>query len=348
MEVDLGKLPFDVDFHPYDSLVTAGLITGDLLLYRYAANSNPQRLLEVHAHEESCRAARFINEGRAIVTGSPDCSILATDVQTGATIVRSADAHEAPINRIINLTETTLASGDDDGCIKVWDTRQQSCCNTFNAHEEYISDMTFASDSMKLLATSGDGTLSVCNLRRDKVQSHSEFSEDELLSVVIIKNGRKVICGTQTGTLLLYSWGYFKDCSDRFVELCPNPVDALLKLDEDRVITGSYNGLISLVNILPNRILQPIAEHSEYPVERLAVSHDKKVLGSISHDNLLKMWDLDELLQGSGTGVSSHSAILDSDGDEMDMDSGHQKSCRGTKRKNDGSIQPSSSFYADL
>ncbi|GAB4847647.1 WD domain repeat-containing protein 55 [Ancistrocladus abbreviatus] len=339
MEINLGKLPFDIDYHPSDSLVVAGLISGDLLLYRYAAESTPHRLLEVHAHDESCRAARFIHNGRAIVTGSPDCSILATDVETGSAIARLEDAHPAPINRIINLTESSIASGDDEGCIKVWDTRQRSCCNSFNAHEEYISDITFASDSMKLLATSGDGTLSVCNLRRNKVQAQSEFSEDELLSVVIMKNGRKVICGTQTGTLLLYSWGFFRDCSDRFIELCPNPVDALLKLDEDRVITGSYNGLISLVNILPNRILQPIAEHSEYPVERLAFSHDKKVLGSISHDQMLKMWNVDELLQGSSTLVRSHPAASDSDSDEMDLDS-------DLGRSNTGNA--SSSFFADL
>ncbi|XP_071914916.1 WD repeat-containing protein 55 isoform X2 [Coffea arabica] len=277
MEIDLGKLPFDLDFHPSDQLVAAGLISGDLLLYRYAADSTPQRLLKVDAHTESCRAVRFINEGRAIVTGSPDCSILATDVETGSAIARLENSHGAAVNRIVNLTESTVASGDDDGCVKVWDTRQRSCCNSFEAHEEYISDMTFASDSMKLLATSGDGTLSVCNLRSNKIQTQSEFSEDELLSVVIMKNGRKVICGTQTGTLLLYSWGFFKDCSDRFVDLSPNSVDALLKLDEDRVITGSENGLISLVGILPNRIIQPIAEHSEYPIERLVMQTDREL-----------------------------------------------------------------------
>ena len=30
----------------------------------------------------------------AILTGSPDCSILATDVETGSTIARLDDAHE--------------------------------------------------------------------------------------------------------------------------------------------------------------------------------------------------------------------------------------------------------------
>ncbi|KAL9234132.1 hypothetical protein vseg_009036 [Gypsophila vaccaria] len=352
MEINLGGLPFDVDFHPSDTLVATGLISGHLLLYRYGSDVEPQRLLKIRAHKQSCRTTRFIHEGRAIVTGSPDCSVLATDVETGAKVAHLENAHSAPINRIINVTEATIASGDDAGCVKVWDTRQQSCCNTFQVHEEYISDLTFAYDSSRLLATSGDGTMSVCSLRSNKVQAQSEFCEDEPLSVVIMKNGRKVIVGTQTGTLLLYSWGFFKDCSDRFVDLCPNPVDALLKLDEDRVVTGSYNGLISLVGILPNRIIQPIAEHSDYPVERLALSHDKKYVGSISHDQMLKLWDMDELLQGSTSGVRNDAAPSDSDGDSdgMDVDSNVPNPSRGKKTKNAGKNngQASSSFFADL
>uniref|UniRef100_A0A803LL07 WD repeat-containing protein 55 n=1 Tax=Chenopodium quinoa TaxID=63459 RepID=A0A803LL07_CHEQI len=279
MEIKLGDHPFDVDFHPSDSLVATGLINGYLLLYRYAAEAEPQRLLNVRAHKKSCRTTRFINEGRAIVTGSADCSILATDVETGAKIAHLKNAH------------------------------------------------------------TGDGTLSVCSIRSNKVQAQSEFCEDEPLSVVIMKNGRKVICGTQSGTLLLYSWGFFKDCSDRFVDLSPNSVDALLKYDEDRLITGSSNGLISLVGILPNRIIQPIAEHSEYPVERLAFSHDKKLLGSISHDNTLKLWDMDELLQGPSTVTRNDTAAdsnSDSDSDGMDVDSDLANASRGTKRKNTG------------
>ncbi|CAN4089098.1 unnamed protein product [Withania somnifera] len=351
VEIDFEKLPFDIDFHPSDHLVAAGLITGDLLLYRYNADSPAQKYLEVNAHSESCRAVRFINEGRAIVTGSPDCSILATDVETGSEIVRLENSHGAAVNRIVNLTESTIASGDDEGCIKVWDTRQRSCSNTFNAHEEYISDITFSADSMKLLATSGDGSLSVCNLRSSKIQTRSEFSEEELLSVVIMKNGRKVICGTQSGTLLLYSWGFFKDCSDRFVDLSPNSVDALLKLDEDRVITGSENGIISLVGILPNKIIQPIAEHSEFPVECLAFSHDRKYLGSASHDHLLKLWDLNELLQDSEDGAKNDSTSEDSDNDGMDIDDNIPTSSKGRKKKNVNKGQDPgtpNNFFAEL
>ncbi|KAF5752465.1 WD repeat-containing protein 55 [Tripterygium wilfordii] len=352
MEVDLGDIAFGMDFHPSDQLVATGLINGHLHLYRYSADSlPPQRLLEVHAHEDSCRASRFINGGQAILTGSKDCSIVATDVETGSQIARLVNAHEDAIYSLINLTESTVASGDDQGCIKVWDTRQRSCCNSFDAHKDYVSDMAFASDSMKLLGTSGDGTLSVCNLRRNKVQTQSEFSEEELSSVVIMKNGCKIICGSQNGTLLLYSWGYFKDCSDRFVADSSASIDALLKLDEDRVIIGSENGLISLVGILPNRIIQPIAVHSEYPIEGLAFSHDRKFLGSISHDQTLKLWDLDNILQGSGRTVKSQAGPADSDSDGMDVEDTSSKPNKGTKRKNaskGNSSSSTNSFFADF
>lgn len=350
MEVNLGQIAFGIDFHPSDQLVTAALITGDLHLYRYA-DSQLQRLRQVRAHSDSCRTVRFINDGQAIVTGSKDRSILATDVETGAPIVRLENSHEDAINSIINVTDSTIASGDDLGFIKVWDTRQRSCCNSFSVHEDFISDMTFAADSMKLLATSGDGTLSVCNLRTNKIQTQSQFSEEELLSVVIMKNGRKVICGSQSGNLLLYSWGFFKDCSDRFVDLCPNSVDVLLKFDEDRLIAGCDNGLISLVGILPNRIIQPVGEHSEYPIEGLAFSYDRKFLGSISHDQLLKLWDMDEILQGSENSLKGQATAADSDSDEMDVDANSPKSRKGTKRKATSKGHPtgsSTNFFADL
>ena len=74
MEINLGRLAFDLDFHPSTELVGAGLINGDLHVYRYSSDADanslqvPQRVLEVHAHStESCRAVRFIEGGRGII-----------------------------------------------------------------------------------------------------------------------------------------------------------------------------------------------------------------------------------------------------------------------------------------
>ena len=42
-------------------------------------------------------------------------------------------------------------------------------------------------------------------------------ADDELEAVVVLKHGKKVVCGTQSGVLNIFSWGQFADCSDR----CP-------------------------------------------------------------------------------------------------------------------------------
>lgn len=357
MEINLENIAFDLDFHPSSPLVATGLINGRLHMYRYAEDSQPQRVLKVRVHRKSCRAVRFVNSGSAILTASPDCSILATDVETGKEITRLDRAHGAAVNRLVNLTETTIASGDDNGCVKVWDTRERTCCNTFDADEELVSEATYISDmdydptSMQILASSGDGTLSVCSLRKNKVQTRSEFAEDALLSVVIMKNGRKVVCGTESGALLLYSWGHFQDCSDRFLGHT-QPVDALLKLDDDTVISGSNDGLIRLVGILPNRIIQPLAEHSEYPIEGLAFSSDRKYLGSISHDQMLKLWDLQELLDSKQDVPSSQKVEADSDDDVMDVDIDLANPTKENKRKQASKGQTSkrspADFFADM
>lgn len=71
---------------------------------------------------------------------------------------------------------------------------------------------------MAITCDSGDGTLSVIDVRSSKPEpfAHSEDQEDELLSVVSIRGGQKTVVGTQIGILSIFNrssgWG---DCVDR-------------------------------------------------------------------------------------------------------------------------------------
>lgn len=102
-----------------------------------------------------------------------------------------------------------LATGDDDGVIKVslsllcssspssltliltqlWDPRQPSSIRSYTHHFDFISDFLWLEDKKHLVATSGDGTLSVMDVRSKKTEpfAQSEDQEDELLSLVSIK-----------------------------------------------------------------------------------------------------------------------------------------------------------------
>ena len=120
-------------------------------------------------------------------------------------------------------------------------------------------------------------------------------------AVALMKRGRKVVCGSQEGVLDIFDYSDIEDISDRFPGH-PSSVDALLALDDDIVMTGSSDGVIRIISILPNKMLGArsccnvsqrdshpavcvvdagvVGQHSDWPVERLACSADGLLLAS--------------------------------------------------------------------
>ena len=67
--------------------------------------------------------------------------------------------------------DSTCCSGDDDGLIKTWDQRQAESSGSFQAHTDFVSDMVLHEREQCLIAVSGDGMLTVNDLRTGKVQT---------------------------------------------------------------------------------------------------------------------------------------------------------------------------------
>jgi WD40 repeat protein len=130
-----------------------------------------------------------------------------------------------------------------------------------------------------------------------------------------MKGGRKVICGTQNGVLNVWSWGTWGDISDRFPGH-PQSIDALLKIDEDTLLTGSSDGVVRIVQIHPDRMLGVLGDNDGFPVEKLKFSSGRKLVGSVSHDTLIRLWDASILIEedvdeDDGKGDSSMEDIDD-------------------------------------
>jgi WD repeat-containing protein 55 len=134
-----------------------------------------------------------------------------------------------------------------------------------------------------------------------------------------------VLLGTQLGPLTIFdrTKGY-GDCVDRFVGH-PSSVETMVSLSssqitQDVIATGSSDGLIRVVQIHPSKFLGVIAAHGMssaeqghegrsddnlqsntegLPIERMKLDRHLKWLGSISHDELLKLTDIEGALEGS-------------------------------------------------
>lgn len=82
------------------------------------------------------------------------------------------------IFRVLPLPGSCLASGDENGLIKTWDWRAKSSVSEFQGHTDFISDLTLHEAEQCLVAVSGDGTLSLNDLKTQKVGNsrHSHFN----------------------------------------------------------------------------------------------------------------------------------------------------------------------------
>ena len=100
--------------------------------------------------------------------------------------------------------------------------------------------------------------------------------------------------------MYIFSWDWFGDCNDRIMGH-PNAIDTMVKYDEDTLITGAEDGLVRAVSVHPNSIVSILGDHNNegeeerYSVSRVAISCDGKLVASASHDDIVKIFDIEEL-----------------------------------------------------
>jgi hypothetical protein len=102
-------------------------------------------------------------------------------------------------------------------------------------------------------------------------------------------------------------------------------------ITSDVIATGSSDGLIRVIQIHPSKFLGVIAAHGGstdgdeneskegLPVERMKLDRRGKWLASVSHDELLKLTDVEGALEGSDSEEESKEHENDRSEDEKDQ-----------------------------
>lgn len=330
-DIPLDSQLFDLAFHPSHSTVYVAQLTGHVRAIEYSDDDGSHKpSFSLRLSKRSCRALALDQKGDRLWAAGKSKTVHTVDTTTGTLVDTRADAHTSPINRLRYITPWLFASGDDDGVIKLWDPRQKQATRSYNHHFDFITDFVWLEDKKHLVATSGDGTLSVLDVR-SKVTTpfaQSEDQEDELLSVLAIKNGAKLVVGTQLGILSVFNrksgWG---DCVDR-IPGHPSSIDALCGIPsrypsaDSTVLTGSSDGILRAVEILPTKFVGVVADHGEFPIERIAVDRggEGNWVGSVGHEDTLKLTDLREIFEDGESGNEEEDDDSDSKSDESGND----------------------------
>ena len=165
--LNLDEQVLSVEFHPFTDIIAASLISGEINMYiyffiylfyfnsfNYSINKH-EMLYKFNHHIESCRCLLFNIDGNSIFSASADKSISKIDISTGNIIYHFKDAHLNPIYCIQHYNDHLTATGDDEGVIKIWDTRSNMPSFKFDLdeHSDFVSSMLAVPEENILLAT---------------------------------------------------------------------------------------------------------------------------------------------------------------------------------------------------
>nr|AEE61993.1 unknown [Dendroctonus ponderosae] len=280
----------DISFHPGSDILAVANIVGDVMFYKYSNEENSlQNTLELHT--KACRDIEFSLDGERLFSTSKDRTIMLSDVETGKLIKFYEDAHEVPVYSLTVIDENVFATGDDDGTVKLWDTRQNDRpVYKTKRNDDYISDMVTNESRKYLLCSSGDGSLTTIDLEKRAIYMQSEDHDDELTCLGLFRTETKLLAGSGKGKLYLYNWDEFGLFSDAF----PGPkaaINALIPITENIVVTAGEDGNLRATHLFPHRHLGIVGQH-DISVECVDICNNGTFIASSGHNNEIKFWNV--------------------------------------------------------
>eukprot|EP00906_Rhabdomonas_costata_P019909 RCo028961 len=297
-----GDYVFGMDLHPTRNILVVGLSTGQDKMFVYDVDKCELQQEYTH-HTDSIRDVAFTLDGLAYYSVGSDRRICGRDCETGQAFFDcTRSKHKCPVNKILMCTERNYVTGDDNGCILIWDCRQPKACAFIRHSEDQITDFDFDPGRGVVLASSLDRGYTVLDLRRMCDISYSRrLKKAELESIAIMAEGTQIVCGTSTGDLYTWDWGEWNMKPKGRIRGHREDLQCILPISNDHLLTGASDGTIRLLRLFPPELREyeftvaTIADHDnvvDFTIETIRVTPDDRWLAFTSHDYCIYWADL--------------------------------------------------------
>jgi periodic tryptophan protein 2 len=190
-----------------------------------------------------------------------------------------------------------IATGGDDGKVKLWNTQSGFCFVTFTEHSASVKALVFARKKQIVFSASLDGTVRAFDLVRYRNFRTFTSPTPEHFGVVAVDTSGEIVVAASVENYDIYVWSVQNGQLLEILSGHEAPVSCLaFSPATDQLVSGSWDKSVRIWDIFAR---DNSAETIEHTSEVLAVgfSPDGATLASSTLDGNLNFWNMDSSKQ---------------------------------------------------
>lgn len=280
-------------FHPASNLLVVGFSTGVFGLWEMPDFTNIHTL---SISQEKISSVAISPTGEWLAFGARKLGQLLVWEWQSESYILKQQGHYFDMNTLAYAPDgQTIATGGDDGKVKVWSTHTGFCFVTFSEHTAPISAVSFAKQGHVLFSASLDGTVRAFDLVRYRnFRTFTSPSPVQFSCLAVDPSGEVVAAGStdsfevflwsvQTGKLLDVLAGHEGPISS----LAFSPSGA------NQLVSGSWDRTVRIWGVFGrSRAVEPMSLNSD--VLAVAFRPDGKELAASTLDGQITFFDIQE------------------------------------------------------
>ena len=247
LKVEGGRIS-SVTMHGPSSLLVVGFTSGVFGLYQMPTFA-PIHTLSVSSTRLTSVAVN--GSGEWLAFGSSVLGQLVVWEWQSETFVLKQQGHSGSVNCVAYSPDGQyLATGADDGKVKLWSTHTGFCFVTFDDHDGPIADVAFHPKGQALFSASTDGTIRAFDMTRYRCFRTFATPTPAQLSTMAVDPMANVVVAGSLDEFVVYVWDIK---TGKLLEMLAGhtaPVSALsFSLVSNMLVSGSWDGSIKIWDV---------------------------------------------------------------------------------------------------
>ncbi|MFV2073444.1 MAG: WD40 repeat domain-containing serine/threonine protein kinase [Thermoanaerobaculales bacterium] len=192
-------------FTPDGNMLVSGGMDATIKYWDMAALRVGEARRLLRRQPDDVTAFTISRRGDVVVSGHVNRNLRIHDIESGR-LVATLHGHQAPPSALaLSPDNSLLASGSRDGTIRLYRSESRAQLRVYEGHANTVSSLKFFPDGRHLVSTAmGPGAAVWSVNQEDRVATLSGGQDETCADVLVIGEGRRVLCGLADGHVRMW------------------------------------------------------------------------------------------------------------------------------------------------